>query len=142
MTKKISTIPLERALTALSKSIAVSKQYLQDKNTSDALRETLQAGVIQHFEVAYELSWKFIQRWLKENRPSTETESPRTRKELFRLAAEAKLIADPSAWFQYGDARNATSHTYNEIEAQSIFQIATQFLTDAQALLAELEKAT
>ncbi len=36
-------------------------------DSDEDLKETVRAGVIQHFEVAYELSWKMIQKWLKEN---------------------------------------------------------------------------
>jgi len=66
------------------------------------MRETVRAGVIQNFEVAYEQCWKMIQRWIKENKTSEEAEHPRTRKDLFRMAARCGLIDDPLPWFAYG----------------------------------------
>jgi len=32
---------------------------------SKDMQDTLRAGVIQNFEVAYEQSWKMLQRWIK-----------------------------------------------------------------------------
>jgi len=101
--------------------------------------ETIRAGVIQNFEVAYEQCWKMIQRWLKENRSPVEAENPRTRKDLFRFAARNNLIVDPVSWFTYGEARNMTSHTYDEKKALSVYKTAGQFLCDAQYLLRQLE---
>ena len=103
------------------------------------LRETVRAGVIQNFEVSYESSWKFIQRWLRENGPPHEADAPRTRKDLFRMAANADLLEDPVPWFRFGEARNLTSHTYDEAHAQGSFEVAASFLPYAKQLLARLE---
>ena len=70
-----------------------------DEVTQYAIR----AGVIQHFEFTYELSWKFIQRWLRLN-ASAEDAEPLTRRELFRTAARYGLIGDPQPWFRYSEA--------------------------------------
>jgi hypothetical protein len=44
-------------------------------------------------------------------------DNPRTRKELYRIAAREGLVRDPVAWFRFGDARNVTSHIYDEDKA-------------------------
>ena len=103
------------------------------------LRDTVRAGVIQNFEVAYESSWKFIQRWLRENGPPQDADSPRTRKDLFRMAAKAGLLDDPIPWFRFGEARNLTSHTYDEAQARECFEVAITFSPYAGQLLARLE---
>ncbi len=59
------------------------------------LRDTVRAGVIQNSKVAYEQCWKFIQRWIRENRTPEDADHPGTRKELFRLATRYGLVADP-----------------------------------------------
>ena len=129
---------LSKAVEALDRSLAAVEraQAIRDP----ALLETVRAGVIQQFEVAYELSWKFLQRWLRENASPEEADFPRTRKELFRLAARHSLIDDPLPWFAFGDARNRTSHTYDGDTALDVFATATTFLPKARELLARLQE--
>lgn len=80
-----------------------------------------------------------MQRWLRENWVSEEIELPRTRKELLRVAARRGLISDAVPWFGYGDARNITTHTYDEAKAQAVYEVAIRFLNDARALLNRLD---
>ena len=90
--------------------------------------------------MAYGCCWNYIQRWLKENAPSEQAEFPRSRKELFRLAARFGLIDDPLPWFSYGDARNLSSHTYDEEKAESVYETALDFVKDARNLLEKLKE--
>lgn len=108
---------------------------------TDNDREAMRAGVIQGFEYTYELSWNFIQRWLVANRSKGSDLELKNRNDLFRLAAREGLIRDPLAWFEYGKARNLTSHTYNEIKADKVVKAAAEFLPDAQYLLKKLQKS-
>ncbi|MCL4556459.1 MAG: nucleotidyltransferase substrate binding protein, partial [Gammaproteobacteria bacterium] len=62
-------------------------------------------------------------------------------KDLFRLAAQHNLIDDPLPWFSFGDARNLTSHTYDEVTAQQVFAAAQDFLPYAENLLERLSYA-
>lgn len=135
-------MPLE--LGSLRKSIdalGTSLDVAHDKSISGstALRDTIRAGVVQNFEVAYELCWKFVQRWLRINLSPEDADRPRTRRELFRIAARYGLISDVEAWFAYGDARNQTSHTYDERQAAAVFAVAERFAVDARNLLERLE---
>lgn len=127
---------LTKAIDALDRSLAATADGLSAIPPS--LRDTVRAGIIQHFEVAYELCWKFLQRWLRENASPTEADFPRTRKDLFRQAARAGLLDDPVPWFGFGDARNLTSHTYDGETALDVCEAARRFLPQAKALLARL----
>jgi nucleotidyltransferase substrate binding protein (TIGR01987 family) len=123
---------LEKTLNAAERSSAAGL----DTDTQDAIK----AGVIQNFEFTYELCWKFMRRWLRENAPAEQAEHPRARKELFRLAAQYGLINDPLVWFAYGDARNLTAHTYDEDTAESVYETALGFAKDARSFLDKLEE--
>ena len=46
---------------------------------------------------------------------------------------------DVDQWMVYHQARNITSHTYDEARAEEVFAIAREFAADAQKLLYQLE---
>ena len=102
------------------------------------LQDGLKSGVIQNFEVTYELAWKMIKRWLEQNF-SSDYVAGVTRHELFRLARESLLINDVDKWVVYHKSRNETSHTYDAITADEVFIIAHDFIHDAKKLLVILE---
>ena len=62
-----------------------------------------------------------------------------TRRELFRLAAENRLIDDVEQWMRYHEARNLTSQIYQPEIAQRVYNIAHDFARDAARLLAAFE---
>jgi nucleotidyltransferase substrate binding protein (TIGR01987 family) len=129
---------LRKGISSLRTAIEVAdakKMSVFDRATQDVIK----AGVIQNFEFTYDLCWKFIQRWLKENHPGENADLPRARKELFRMAARYGLIDDPAPWFDYGDARNMTAHVYDERRAQIVYDVAVKFINEAEALLKCLE---
>jgi nucleotidyltransferase substrate binding protein (TIGR01987 family) len=128
---------LEKSIAALREALETEARFAGAQDV--ALANTLRAGVVQGFEVAYEQSWKMLQRWLRENHGPELEEQVRTRRDLFRQGARAGLIADPEAWFGYGQTRNLTAHTYDVAVATSVSAVARRFLADAQALLAALE---
>ncbi len=64
-----------------------------------------------------------IRRWIQINL-SPESAEPRTKKDLFRIATREGLIDSPQAWFQYNEARNLTSHTYDERNAETVYRKA------------------
>jgi nucleotidyltransferase substrate binding protein (TIGR01987 family) len=138
---KLDLSSLRKAVESLERAISVANNDTFFAGLSNEARETIKSGVIQNFEVAYEFCWKYIHRWLRENVTDKDVENPRSRKELFRLAARFGLIKEPLPWFSYGDARNLTSHTYNEDTAESVFQTAIMFAKDARELLQKLEES-
>ena len=127
---------LAQAIDALERSVKIATNL--DTSDND-LRETVRAGVIQNFEVAYEQCWKMMKRWLEEYIGKAYVDNANTRRELFRLAAGSQLIADVQRWMDYHDERNQTSHTYNEETAQGVFEEAKEFAHDARQLLRTLE---
>lgn len=133
--KKLDTSSLEKALDSLKRSIDVSKQYLLAPSTSADLRQTLQAGVIQHFEFCYELSWKMLKRQIEKESPVSSVVDAYSFQELIRDGAERQLIIHAEKWLIYRHQRNITSHTYEESKAESVYQTAIEFYADAVELL-------
>ena len=103
-----------------------------------AVQEAVNAGIVQCFEVAYEQSWKMVKRWLENNISAQDVDGV-TRRHLFRLAAEARLIEDVELWMTFHQARNETSHTYNLVKATAVVDMASGFLLACDSLLAVLK---
>jgi nucleotidyltransferase substrate binding protein (TIGR01987 family) len=132
----IETTHLKNAILALQNCI---KNYNEYSPKNESLLESLRSGVIQDFEVAYELSWKFMKKWLSYNVGSSVIDGiPRF--ELFKRAAENGLISEPEIWFDFHDARNKTTHEYSEEIAEFVFEQALKFLPYAKDFLEALEK--
>jgi len=137
---KLDLSSLHKAVGSLEKTLKVAENKILAIELDNDVKDAIRAGVIQNFEFTYELCWKYMRRWLKENADVEEAEYPRTRKELFRLAARSGLIKDPLSWFSYSDARNLTSHTYDEDKAESVYDTAVDFFEDAKYLLKRLQE--
>ncbi len=130
---------LERGVAALRKAVQQTQDMTWVGTLDEDQRRLVRAGVIQHFEFTYELCWKFMRRWLMENVGSVYVEGI-PRRQLFRLAAEHRLIEDAGRWFDHHKARNLTTHVYAEPVAEEVYAAAVDFAGDAEALLAALRE--
>jgi len=108
---------LKRAIASLDNAVRIATSGEKMAALGEEGQQVVRAGVIQNFELTFELCWKFIQRWIILNKTPEDAE-PFTRKDLFRMAARYGLVEDPLRWFEYGDAQNLTSHAYDEDKAR------------------------
>lgn len=129
---------LKAAVISLEKAVNISRLKNEDKTTDVDEIEVIQAGVIQNFEFTYELCWKFMKRWIEVNIGAAYVDGV-PRRELFRQAVENRLIDDVDAWMEFHQARNETSHTYNESVAEYVYATALTFVDHAKGLLEKLE---
>ena len=129
---------LDSAVTALDGLIALSENTERMEQLSELEQTAIRAGVIQHFEVAYALSMTLIDRWLEEN-IGPGTAKGKYRIDVYRAAAEQRLIDDPEAWFAHHVARNHTSHIYDGERAMEVYRATLIFAKDARRLLRALE---
>ena len=84
-----------------------------DKLGLDVIRD----GVIQRFEFCTELAWKTLREYLIEQGYS-DINSP---KNVLKTAFADGILNDEQGWLDILDARNITSHVYDEATAQKIF---------------------
>lgn len=129
---------LKNAVHSLGKALQIINSKIVQENVSSDEIDLLRAGVIQNFEFTYELSWKFMKRWI-ENNVAAEIVDGVTRKELFRIAIENRLISDIDEWMEFHRARNISAHTYDDKTAEVVYRVAVKFLDYAKALLQGLE---
>lgn len=74
-------------------------------------------AAIKRFEFTFELAWKAIQRYLRD-----EGMTCRSPKSCLREAFALGIIPDDSRWIRLIDDRNLTAHTYDEETAKTIFR--------------------
>ncbi|MDO9576630.1 MAG: nucleotidyltransferase substrate binding protein [Candidatus Cloacimonadales bacterium] len=80
--------------------------------------ELERAGVIQFFEMAFELSWKLMKDYLEAK--GFILQSPR---DSIKQAMQSNLIQDGHIWIDALNDRNLTAHTYDEETALKITNI-------------------
>ncbi len=73
------------------------------------------AGLIQFFEMAFELGWKLLKDYLQAE--GYDVKSPR---QAIKQAFQIELIVSGHAWMAALSDRNLTVHTYNEATAQAV----------------------
>jgi len=129
---------LTNSVNSLQEAIAVYNEA-EKLNPADApVLKVIRAGVIQNFEIAYELAWKMMKRWLEKNvRAGLVSGKPQI--ELYRRAAEYGLIDDVEDWMRFHRSRNLTSHVYGESLAVEVLKQAVLFRPFAETLSAHLE---
>jgi nucleotidyltransferase substrate binding protein (TIGR01987 family) len=133
MENELKLTKLQNAVQALDDAIEI-----YNENTDERLTKVLRSGVIHNFETAYEVSWKYMKRWLEINvKPDIVVGV--IRKEFYRIASENGLIANPLIWLEFHLRRNQTSHIYLEVVAQEVLNAAFEFLPCAKELLQNLE---
>ncbi len=94
------------------KAIGHLEEALQIENP-DLLQK---AGIIQFFEMSYELAWNTLKDYLEEQGFS-DVKSPRG---ALKKAFEVGLIEDGHVWMDLLLDRNLTAHTYDEDKATEV----------------------
>ena len=92
-------------------------------------------ATIQRFEFCFELAWKAIQTYVRDQ--GLECRSPRN---CFRIGAQLNIIEDPLTWFEYLESRNLIAHTYNEELADKVYRQAKKFPKDVDDIIERIKK--
>jgi nucleotidyltransferase substrate binding protein (TIGR01987 family) len=137
--QKLNLEPLHSALLSLENGLEVVSDAEWFTQQSDKVQNTLVAGVIQNFEIVYELGFKILRRQIEAEAASPDEVDTFNFRDVLRVGAEKGLIADVEAWLRYWQMRNITAHTYDQDKSRLVYQGTRLFLTDARALLAALE---
>jgi nucleotidyltransferase substrate binding protein (TIGR01987 family) len=94
------------------KALKHLEEALQIKNP-DIIQK---AGIIQFFEMSFELAWNTIKDFL-EDQGFVDVKSPRN---ALKKAFETGMIADGHSWMELLVDRNLTAHTYDEEKATEV----------------------
>lgn len=123
----VSLEELKKAVRSLEEAILLHANATPGTRESLAFRD----AVIQRFEFCVELSWKVSMKAMGSKTTAA--------KIAIREMAQNHYIADPQVWFDFIEARNETSHSYDENVARRIFSVAQRLPKEIQSLLTKLE---
>lgn len=123
-----TVVEFQKALVALEEAILFADQ---NKSSQIAFKIARDAS-IQRFEFCVELAWKVSAKFMGS--------SATTAKVVIREMAQASLISQPELWFEFVEARNRSSHTYNEDQAVLVYNVIPNFISEASQLLQKLKK--
>lgn len=91
-------------------------------------------ATIQRFEFTFELSWKLMKTFAFNK--GIEIVSP---KDSIRTAAQLELITNVELWFDFLDARNKSSHIYNENMASEVYEEIKKFLPAVRKFIEKIK---
>jgi len=127
-------------LESLRRAVDQLEAGLLEANTHPS-SELMRDGVIQRFEYTYELAWRMLKRFLEASAANSAAIDAMAFPDLIRTGCEQGLLRSGwDVWKEYRRARGTSSHTYDAAKAREIFTIVPNFLSEARALLAELER--
>lgn len=75
-------------------------------------------GVIQAFEFTHELAWNLLKDYLEYQG----NQNIRGSRDAVREAFKVRLIEDGEIWMETIKVRNITTHTYNEVIVQGLYE--------------------
>lgn len=123
---------LGRAILSLEEALDESKKKPAYKIARDA--------TIQRFEYTYELSCKMLRRYLRFFSDTPDTIKIMTFPELIRTGWEQKLLKSSwDVWSNFREARNKSSHAYDEDIAKEVYANIPGFLEEARYLYEQME---
>jgi nucleotidyltransferase substrate binding protein (TIGR01987 family) len=123
----MNVVRLKEMIEESPKAVLRLKEAL-DEDLSNPL---VYDGVIQRFELTYELAWKLIKAYLEYDGIA----SVNTPRSAFIEAFAAGLILDGDTWIDMIADRSLTVHTYNEQMAKDIYcMIKQKYYTSFAAL--------
>ena len=123
----LNIAPLANAVARLHQGLA--------RHRSDPADEQLRDGLIQRFEVTYELCPRLLRRFIRQTAASPEEVDRMAFQDLIRTANQQALsLGDWPAWHRYRDLRARTSHTYHAETAQQVVEAIPALLAEAEHL--------
>lgn len=118
---------IENFLKAVNRLKEAVERY-KNNRTDDIARDAM----IQRFKFTFELSWKAMKEYMIDQGVRNEMQFP---KQVLKSAYENRIIDDEKTWLAMLEARNSTSHIYDDRAAERIGNnISNSFVTTLSKL--------
>lgn len=119
---------LAKTLQSLNESLQL---YHRTAETDPQVKKAFRDASIQRFEYCLEFCWKTAMKVLGSTTLAA--------KPAVREMARNNLISNPDLWMEFVEARNQTSHSYDEEVAKTVFKSIEAFYPEATRLLEALK---
>ena len=116
----------KNALSVLKRAVALQEER--------CLSELERRGLIQAFEFTQELSWKVLKDFIEEKGGGEKIYGS---KDSIRQAINRDLISNGEKWMEMIEARNLSSHTYDESDSE---KLSRKIIDDFVPCFIEMEK--
>jgi len=126
----VSLEELDKAVNSLEEALHLHANSAQGSTAQKAFRD----ACLQRFEYCIELCWKTA---MKQLGSTTLAAKPAVRE-----MARNNLISNPEVWLEFIEARNETSHSYDDTVAAKVFQKIQIFYPEARLLINNMKKLT
>ena len=127
-------------LSSFQKALATLEEAL-NAYQHDSKNAFIRDACIQRFEYSYELTHKMLRRYLEMTEATSSDVNDLSFPSFIRLGYERGLLnAEWVVWKDFRNARNITSHSYDERKALEVLTIVPDFLTEAKFLYNEVQK--
>lgn len=128
MSSSLSLEELKKVSAALNEAL----EFARDSSGNESRFKIARDACIQRFEYCIELAWKVSIKKL-----GSQTKFP---KQAVREMARADLIESAEAWLDFIEARNNTSHSYDERIASKVYEQILLFQSHVKSLISNLAK--
>lgn len=126
---KIDISYLEKAIISLEEVLLLPKTPI------------IRDSAIQRFEYTFEFTVKFIRRYIEQNYSNISNYDSNNFRDVIRTALQLNIISKSfDDWIKYRDARNKTSHGYNEKAAEEVYLVSKEFLSEAKFVYGSLKQ--
>jgi nucleotidyltransferase substrate binding protein (TIGR01987 family) len=130
---EISTVQLEKAIGRLEESLAAYREEPANLMIRDS--------VIKRFEFTFELAQSLLRKFVTTMSVNQKDREQMTFPTLIRtVSQDGVLLHGYDFWQRYCEARNRTSHAYNEVQAIAVLAVVPGFLEEAQFLYTRLSE--
>lgn len=127
MVDNLKDIRWKQRFEAYQKAVDLIKRIISKEN----LDEASQLGLIQAYQITFELAWKLLKDKLEAD--GFIVKSPR---ESIKIAFQNNYIVDGTIWLEGLESRNELSHIYSENKAlENVDKIITKYLPCFEKLL-------
>lgn len=114
----------EQRFQNFSKALALLRQPFSCETAS--LSDLEKEGIVQRFEVTFELAWKTLKDYLVFNGVAFQQITPRN---VIKQGFSSKMIPDGQLWIDMLERRNLLAHIYDEsLLDETVSLVGTKFL--------------